>query len=172
MDPFPLLLDWLHSGRSPHTPPYTRVHTQTHTHTHTHRALTVHPKACCVPQELKGKRLLPLNAARISPSVYMCVGTFVCTWVCVCCCTVIMTVYTQDNMNKLTRLGYVGRKYFCTHHYFGFVICLGFLVVGFVRFPIEAEFYNKTVIYRMVDTCVIVHMVCRPILAHCRYVNI
>lgn len=32
-------------------------------HTHIHRALTVHPKACCVPQELKGKRLLPLSSS-------------------------------------------------------------------------------------------------------------
>lgn len=74
---FPLLVDWLHSGSRPHTPP----------HTHTLRALTVHPKACCVPQELKGKRPLPLRSRRTTQTpagVDVCVVVRPCLWVAFC----------------------------------------------------------------------------------------
>lgn len=56
-------------------------------HTHTLRALTVHPKACCVPQELKGKRPLPLRSRRTTQTpagVDVCVVVRPCLWVAFC----------------------------------------------------------------------------------------
>lgn len=53
-------------------------------HTHTLRALTVHPKACCVPQELKGKRPPPLRSRRTTQTpagVDVCVVVRPCLWV-------------------------------------------------------------------------------------------
>lgn len=58
-----------------------------HPSTHTLRAFTVHPKACCVPQELKGKRPLPLRSRRTTQTpagVDVCVVVRPCLWVAFC----------------------------------------------------------------------------------------
>lgn len=53
---------------------------------HTHSAVTVHPKTCCVPQELKGKRLLPLCNSSTAQTTLQCLCVYACTCVCVCVC--------------------------------------------------------------------------------------